>query len=208
MPATTRESRVLALFAELLEYPRPGLARPARECSRAVAPESAEAAAALTQFAAFVERTPYDTLEEVYTATFDLNATCHPYVGFHIFGEDYRRSVFLLELKQKYREYDFDCGMELPDHLAVVLRFLSICTDEELVREIARTALLPTLEPMLLGPEKAAVAEGEEPPPDPFDVGLDYRRVLNALRLFLRARFGTDAERELIPVPDQSRLVS
>jgi nitrate reductase molybdenum cofactor assembly chaperone len=209
MPRTSQRSRVLELFAELLEYPRPGLAPKAQELRKLVASESPEAAAVLAQFAAFVDRIPYDTLEEVFTATFDLNATCHPYVGFHIFGEDYRRSVFLLELKSKYREYGFDTGIELPDHISMMLRFMAICTDEEAVAEIARGALLPTLEPMMLGgPEVAAVAEGEEPPPEAFDVGRDYRKVLSALRAVLRVRYGTPTDLEIIPLPDQSRLVS
>ena len=209
MPPTSQKSRVLELFAELLEYPRPGLTSKVHELRKLVGSESPEAAAVLAKFAAFVERIPYDTLEEVFTATFDLNATCHPYVGFHIFGEDYRRSVFLLELKSKYREYGFDTGIELPDHISMMLRFMAICTDEEAVTEIARGALLPTLEPMMLGgPEVAAVAEGEEPPPEAFDVGRDYRQVLKALRTILRARYGMPADLEIIPLPDQSRLVS
>ena len=91
----------------------------------------------------------------------------------------------------------------------MMLRFMAICTDEEAVTEIARGALLPTLEPMILGgPEVAAVAEGEEPPPEAFDIGRDYRQVLKALRAVLRARYGMPADLEIIPLPDQSRLVS
>ena len=209
MPHTSQQSRVLELFAELLEYPRPGVARKAQELRKLLVSECPEAAVVMAQFATFAERIPDDTLEEVFTATFDLNATCHPYIGFHIFGEDYRRSIFLLELKAKYREYGYDCGIELPDHISSLLRFLAICTDEETVSEIVRGALLPTLEPMMLGgPEVAAVAEGEEPPPEAFDVGRDYRQVLGALRVLLREHYGIPAELEIIPLPDQSRLVS
>lgn len=207
METTTTESRVLGLFARLLEYPHSGVAQTARDCRELIAAESAEAAALLGEFAAFAERTPQNTLEEVFTGTFDLNASCHPYVGYHMFGEAYKRSALLLELKERFREHGFDPGVELPDHIAILLRFMSVCPDAELVDEIAREALLPTLEPMTVPPEPEPVDEGEEAP-EVFDMGDDYRRVLHALRLVLQARYGMPEEVQPIPIPDQERLVS
>jgi nitrate reductase molybdenum cofactor assembly chaperone len=160
--STTNESRVLGLFAELLEYPRPGVAQTARECRALIAPESEEAAALLGEFAAFAERTPHATLEEVFTSTFDLNASCHPYVGYHMFGEAYKRSALMLELQNRFREHNFDPGVELPDHIAVLLRFMSLCPDAELTNEIAREALLPTLEPMTAPPDPEEDGDGED----------------------------------------------
>jgi nitrate reductase molybdenum cofactor assembly chaperone NarJ/NarW len=205
---SAREPRVLELFAELLEYPHPRIAEAARECAELVAAENPEAGALLAEFASFAERTPHDTLEEVFTATFDLDATCHPYIGYHMFGEDYKRSALMLELKNLFREYGFDCGMELPDHVAVLLRFMSICPDTELITEIAREALVRTLDPMTVEPEAEPVEEGEEVPPVLFDLGDNYRRVLHALRLVLQARYGLPAETQAIPLPDPERLVS
>ena len=198
---------MLELFAELLEYPHPGIAQAARECVERVAPENAEAAALLGEFASFVERTPHDTVEEVFTATFDLDARCHPYIGYHLFGEDYRRSALLLELKDLFRQYDYDCGVELPDHVAVLLRFMSLCSDAELTAEIGREALVRTLDPMTTEAEPEP-AEEEEIPPVIFDLGDNYRGVLRALRLVLQSRYGAPAERDNIPLPDPERLVS
>ncbi|MEO7038460.1 MAG: molecular chaperone TorD family protein [Candidatus Elarobacter sp.] len=209
MERTANESRVLGLFAELLEYPTSGVAvaQAARECRVLIEGESPEAAAFLGEFATFVDRTPHSTLEEIFTATFDLNASCHPYIGYHMFGEAYKRSALLLELKERFREHNFDPGVELADHIAVLLRFMSICPDVELNTEIAREALLATLEPMMVPPEPEPV-EDDEPAPEVFDLGDDYRRVLHALRLVLLARYGMPAELEPIPLPDPSRLVS
>lgn len=205
-PATGDPS-VLELIAELLDYPHPGLAATARACSAAVAVESDRASSLLEEFASFVERTPFDTLEEVFTATFDLNASRHPYVGHHLFGEAYKRSVFMLELKERFRNLGFDHGLEMPDHVAVMLRFMALCPDQEIVTELALEAVIPSLEPMMIPAEAQPVVEGEEPPPF-FDVGDDYSRVLQALRLVLQARYGMAPELEIIPIPDQSRLVS
>jgi nitrate reductase delta subunit len=153
------ETRVLELFADLLEYPRPDLdiAAAARECRDLVAAESSDAVFLLDEFVVFAEQTPRDTIEEIFSATFDLNASCHPYVGYHMFGESYPRSLFMLELKERFRSQNFDHGLELPDHVGVLLRFLSACGDTEMRDEIARDAILPTLAPMSLAPESAPV---------------------------------------------------
>lgn len=205
--STTNQARILELFAELLEYPAPGVADLARECRGLVAPENPQAAALLAEFAAFVERTPHSTVEEIFTSTFDLNASCHPYVGYHMFGEAYKRSALMLELQDRFREHNFDPGVELPDHIAVLLRFMSLNPDAELTAEIARDALVPTLEPMTSPPEVAEVEEGEEAP-EVFDMGDDWRRVLQALRLILQARYGMPEEIVPIPLPDPELLVS
>lgn len=207
LESMTDVSRVLWLFADLLEYPRSDVAQTARECRALVALENPEAAALLGEFVVFAERTPADTIEEIFTATFDLNASCHPYIGYHMFGEAYQRSALLLELKDRFRDHDFDPGVELPDHIAVLMRFMSICTDAAEVEEIAREAVLRTLDPMTLVPEADPVEEGEEAP-EVFDVGMDYRRVLLALRLVLQARYGAPEEVEPIPIPDPKLLVS
>ncbi|MGH7659780.1 MAG: nitrate reductase molybdenum cofactor assembly chaperone [Vulcanimicrobiaceae bacterium] len=200
---------MLELFAQLLEYPHAGLAGTARECSALIVQENAEAAALLEQFAKFVERSPYNILEEVFTATFDLNANRHPYIGYHLFGEAYKRSVFMLELRDRYRKYGFDHGAELADHVSIILRFMSLCPDQTVVGELARDAIIISLDPMILpGELEPNLDEGEEGPPPMFDVGDDYSRVLRALKLILEARFGAPSEIEVIPIPDQSRLVS
>lgn len=176
------EGRVFHLFAELLDYPRTPLAGAAGECAVLVAASSPEAAADLREFESFAAATPLARLEEVYTGVFELDATCHPYIGYHLFGESYKRSVFLLALKEHYRFCGIECGVELPDHLAMVLRFLAASGNPAEAEEMVREALHPALRKMLK-------SEGEEPP-DP-DIpklparGAEYRRVLQALRSVL-----------------------
>jgi nitrate reductase molybdenum cofactor assembly chaperone NarJ/NarW len=206
-PQGTEESRILGLFADLLEYPRCDVAQAARDCRALLAPVNAEAAALLAEFVAFAERTPRNMIEEVFTATFDLNASCHPYIGYHMFGEAYQRSALLLELQGRFREHGFDPGSELPDHIAVLLRFMSVCPDAEIRQEIGREAILRTLGPMTIVPE-AEVVEDEQETPEIFDVGVDYRRVLLALQMILLERYGAPQELEPIPIPDKELLVS
>lgn len=176
------EGRVFGLFGELLDYPRSERAAMAAECAALIAGRSAEAAALLREFEAFAATTTLSQLEEVYTAVFELDATCHPYVGYHLFGESYKRSTFLLALKELYRPYAIEYGAELPDHLAALLRFLAVNDDATETEEIIREALHPTLKKMLKGSDE------ELPDPDipkPRAKGDEYRCVLEALRMTL-----------------------
>jgi len=181
MPTDSATRRLLGLFARLLDYPTPGLGDAARLGAALTMSYSDKAAALLSEFQEFVEETPPGQLEEIYTGVFELNAAFYPYVGYHLFGETYKRSVFLLELKQRYAAHGFDAGSELADHLAVLLRFVSQCDNAALGEEILRDALLPTLDKICSGKEENDVAEED---------GLiqsrgrtAYQHLLNALQL-------------------------
>jgi len=116
-------SRLYRLFADLVGYPTPALAGQALETAAGVG--VAQAAALLYEFHSFVEQASPARLEELYTGTFDLQAVCYPYVGYHLFGDSYKRGMFMAQLNAGYRERGFSAGKELPDHVAVILRFLA-----------------------------------------------------------------------------------
>jgi nitrate reductase delta subunit len=136
-------------FARLLRYPAPGLGDAARACAAALAMEDREAAALVTSFASVVDRTPAGRLEEVYSGLFDLDASAPPYVGYHLFGESYKRSAFMLHLRAACRAAGVAVGAEIPDHLTVVLELLAATADDELRAELASDALAPALERMV-----------------------------------------------------------
>ncbi|MBI4317456.1 MAG: nitrate reductase molybdenum cofactor assembly chaperone [Chloroflexi bacterium] len=210
MTVEIAERRILGLFADILDYPKPGLDAVVRESESLLSSRSPEAAALLNGFGAIVSETPPENLEEVYTGTFDLNATCYPYVGFHLFGESYKRSVFMLELKQRYRADGFGIGAELPDHMSMLLRYLSICDDEEAVRDIIQEALLPVLSTMV------GKCEEEEDAAEKHRLqGADrkaYGRVLAALRLALSLDYdcvpSPAGAAEHIPLPACGALIN
>ena len=172
----TSERQACRRFADLLDYPQPGLAETAAECAALLGPAAPRAAELVGEFAAFARQCPAGRLEEVYTGAFDLDAACHPYVGYHLFGESYKRSVFLLELKQRLRAHGLDIGSEVPDHLAVVLRLLAATDDVELADELIGVAVVPALAKM--------TGEDTERERHPYD------GVLRAVRLVLEQRVG------------------
>jgi nitrate reductase molybdenum cofactor assembly chaperone NarJ/NarW len=124
----------------------------------------------LTDFKAQCERLGWDRLEELYAGTFDLQADCSLYAGYQLFGDDWRRSLLLAELKGRYQAGAFSCGSELPDHFAVLLRFLSAQTDPEEDLALREDCLIPAA---------GKVAARLEPAGNP------YRAVLDALLLWL-----------------------
>ena len=154
-------SAIYQLFARMFEYPTPALPREARKCVEVLAascalPASAEgqgsrragraeAAALVERFSDSLEETPLPRLEELYTSTFDMQPVCYPYVGYHLFGESYKRGMFMAQLNKGYRERGFSAGTELPDHVAVVLRFLASGMDGDFGQALLSEGLVPAL---------------------------------------------------------------
>jgi len=148
----------LTQFADILDYPQPGLADKARLCAQTVAqmeipPLEAGSAqlspdALLSAFAREMEPMSFGHLEEAYASTFDLGGA-YPYIGYQLLGETYKRSIFMLELKERYRAHGLSEPDELSDHLVCILRYLSVLQDEEEFRELAQYAILPALDKVL-----------------------------------------------------------
>jgi len=138
-----------ALFADLLEYPTWRIVDQTRATINLLQLESPQAASQLEQFAALLKHTPFERLEEIYTSTFDLQVVCYPYIGYHLFGESYKRGAFLAQLKQDYRAVGLVNEAELPDHIGMVLRFLSrVPAEHEVGRDLLERCLLPALTAM------------------------------------------------------------
>lgn len=167
MTTLERRTRVLDAFAELLTYPAADPAPAARRCRELVLRRGA--ADGLERFLARAERAGPHELEEAYSSTFDLQPSCAPYVGHHLCGDGPQRGLFLARLAEVYHRDGFTGpgGGELPDHLAVVLRYLAATPTGEARQALLEDGLVPALDKMLAAVE------------DPENV---YRPVLAALR--------------------------
>jgi nitrate reductase delta subunit len=138
--------RAYQLLADILEYPSPRLAAQIGECLPLLPPA---AAGLLEDFRAFVEQADGGQLEELYTSSFDLQPDCSLYVGYQVFGEDRRRGPFMARLREEYRTRGFSDGGELPDHLAVILRYLARRRPDdepdEMIAELIAECVLPAV---------------------------------------------------------------
>ncbi len=151
--------RLLELFARLLEYPESDLVERARECEELLAEVDPEAARHVGAFGRFVQRAAMGRVQEAYTAFFDLNPMCAPYLGYQLFGETYRRSILMLALLDRYRAHGFEPNRwELPDRISLVMRYASMSGDDELVSE----GLIPAFRRMT-GVEQGPPVDGRGP---------------------------------------------
>ncbi|KAA3595925.1 MAG: hypothetical protein DWQ06_16235 [Calditrichaeota bacterium] len=93
----------------------------------------------------FFKSPKFSDVEETFTRTFDMNPACCLEVGWHLFGEDYKRGEFLVLMRQSLAEERIPESTELPDHLSHCLQLLAKLEDED-GYEFARVFILPALE--------------------------------------------------------------
>lgn len=175
-----RHQQICRQFAALLRYPGSEVAALATECALSVAPVSRSAAESVGRFAAFAGRVRPAEVEEAYSATFELQALCHPYVGYLLCGENQQRTVFMLKLRELYNRHGFRGGNDLPDHFGEVLDFVAATDSGADCRDLLADGLLPALEKIL-----AERCEADRP----------YLDLLRALRSFLAATLVAAQER-------------
>ena len=83
----------------------------------------------LSTFADFTAVSPLAALQEEYVATFDFNPATAPYLGHHLFGDNQKKGGYMIMLKQEFERSGYTpAGVELPDHLSVLLGFLAHLT--------------------------------------------------------------------------------
>lgn len=86
----------------------------------------------LASFAGFAAVAPLAALQEEYVAGFDFNPATAPYLGHHLFGDNQKKGGYMIMLKQEFERCGYTpSGVELPDHLSVVLGFLGHLARQE-----------------------------------------------------------------------------
>lgn len=151
-----------SLLAELIKYPSFGLMEQTLACKDFLEKEYNEAAEVLEKFVNYVQNSPLHVLEELYTKTFHIQAICYLDVGYVMFGEDYKRGEFLVNMKREQRETGNDCGTELPDNLMNVLRLLPRHSDGAFINELSTRIVMPSLRKMLAEFDGAKMTQRKE----------------------------------------------
>lgn len=173
-------------LAGVFAYPGDALDRHVAAAQEALAALDPQLGAIFEPAAVGLGATGTAEREELFTRTFDINPTCTLEIGWHLFGEEYERGAFLVEMRRRLRETGLEEGGELPDHLSCALRLLGRLDggrpEAEEVSAFARGFLLPALVKMLTG-----FGERENP----------YRAALEATRGWLERRYGPALERRV-----------
>lgn len=138
------------LAAGLLFYPRTDYREQVERCQREFAAVVPQAEDFLTAFADGIDKLAAEEVEELFTRTFELNPLCALEIGWHLFGENYSRGEFLVQMRQALRQHNLPESTELPDHLGHVLTVLGRLTRTE-SSLFAEQYILPALDKMLAG---------------------------------------------------------
>jgi nitrate reductase delta subunit len=114
----------LDAIAGLLGYPDRDYAGRVEACARAAGEAVPEGARLVEEFRRGIDSLATEELQELFTRTFDLDPACSAELGWHLFGEQYERGLFLVKMRRLMRELGLPESTELPDHLTHVLAVL------------------------------------------------------------------------------------
>jgi nitrate reductase molybdenum cofactor assembly chaperone NarJ/NarW len=165
----TDQTHIYDLLAHLLSYPGREYPLAVRTCQQLLTRISHDDSQPLNRFAARVASAPLEDLEELFTRTFDLNPVCCLEAGWQLYGEDYNRGNFLVQMRQQIRKHGLTETQELPDHLSNVLPLLARMNPEESAA-LCASHILPAVKKMQEG------LAGKDNP---------YEEVLAAVRLLI-----------------------
>jgi nitrate reductase delta subunit len=148
------------MYADLLDYPTNTWQVRIDDCKWLMNHQRLSSAALLLEFLQAVEALSLATLQERYTQTFDLNPVCNLEIGYHLFGENYKRGVFLANLRETEAPFALGQEQQLPDYLPVLLRLLVKLEDAELRSALISECLIPAIELMHAALQKAGNVYG------------------------------------------------
>ena len=166
--------KVLDAFARLLSYPDQHTSQAAELLYIVLHGEIDEAAREISKFGKFLEQSDAWQVEEAFTGTFDVNPACALEVGWHLFGEEYARGMFLVRMREELRKYGLPESAELTDHIAHVLAVVAAMPDDEAAKFVT-ACVQPAIEKM------NAALEAKETP---------YRYVISSLVAVIAQKWG------------------
>ncbi|MBZ0115434.1 MAG: molecular chaperone TorD family protein [Sandaracinaceae bacterium] len=140
-----RDERTLLALADVLVYPGDDIAQVYGRVEHELRERAPALADAVVALGAALETRGLDELQEEFTRTFDLNPASTLDIGWHLFGESYKRGAFLVGLREDMRAYGVEEGCELPDHLPSVLRLITRLPEGEHADLLWESCVLPAL---------------------------------------------------------------
>ena len=166
--------KTLRSLSKLLTYPDSQTVEAAEVLYIILQGELPEAAKCMSEFGAFLEQNEHWQIEEAFANTFDLNPECALEVGWHLFGEEYSRGLFLVRMREELRKYGLDESVELPDHITHVLELIGAMPEDEATKFVT-SCVLPSIKKLY------QIFENNESP---------YRNVISCLALVLNHVWG------------------
>jgi nitrate reductase delta subunit len=169
MPVMTVPTQLIPGIAVLLRYPDADTPKVAAALADAAMKTGHPCQEFLEAFALVATTSSLEDLAELYTRSFDLNPDCVLEIGWHLFGESYKRGQFLAMMRHHLREHGIDAGQDLPDYLPALLDLTMKLETQDAI-DLVDDCLLPAMEKI-----QSALKEGA------------YAHLLQALYLIFTA---------------------
>lgn len=135
------------LLRTVLAYPGPEYSSATERLNDAIAGEDPAVVESFAAFAAFVRGKSAAGLEEDFTNTFDVNPVCTLDIGWHLFGDDYNRGLFLAKVRKEMHAHGISETAELPDHLTHTLALLDRMEQSQ-AADFASACIIPAITKM------------------------------------------------------------
>ncbi|MCH7743539.1 MAG: hypothetical protein IIB71_12845 [Proteobacteria bacterium] len=133
------------ILASLFEYPDTDFPEKVGKIKALLDADYKTAAEKLHQFLTYLPVDDVLLMQELFIRSFDVQAIATLDLGYVLFGDDYKRGELLANLNREHIDAGNDCGTELADFLANVLRLISVLRDEELVSDLSYAVVAPAL---------------------------------------------------------------
>lgn len=149
---------MLDSYAEIMMYPESDLELRVQRCLAQIPDERSDVKEIVGEYLTGMAPLSLSEREELYIKTFDLNKTGTLDLGWHLFGEDYNRGLFLVKVRQYLQLLKIPETNELPDHVSQVLRVLGRMSHEE-ANQFAYACVIPSLRTIAEGIPEATPHE-------------------------------------------------
>ncbi len=138
-----------SILAEMFSYPSPKMKDKIESWKKIISGYDAEILTKLEPFISHITGKTLAVRQEYFISTFDVQPLCTLDIGYVLFGEDYRRGDFLVNMKKEHIKAGNDCGSELPDHLPNILSLIPRISDADLAEELIYSLMIPALHEMI-----------------------------------------------------------
>lgn len=137
-------------LAKLFRYPSEDLRKATLDTCHILENFEAGLKELFRPFLEYVSNAAIEELQEYYSATYDVQPLSTLDIGWVLFGDDYKRGAFLVNMQREHQNAANDCGSELPDHLPCILTLLPRMKDKELAEEFVCSVLIPAIDEIIL----------------------------------------------------------
>lgn len=138
-----------SLLANLFRYPEDDFIFQLKENQDFLNEFYPTAGKELQPFSDFINKCPHDERKELFTKTFDVQPICYLDLGYVMFGEDYKRGAFLLNMQIEQQKINNDCGTDLPDNTCNVLDLMTLSKDDLFVEDLVWRVFIPCVKKMI-----------------------------------------------------------